>query len=87
MRALRYVVGRYVYLLLLCQIFLGQLVEAIAYCHRNRVMHRDIKPENILIGNNRELKIADFGMARNQTGIQKYTYTHEVSPLFISLYL
>lgn len=27
-------------------------------------MHRDLKPDNILIGNNFDLKISDFGLAR-----------------------
>lgn len=26
-----------------------QILQAISYCHENRVAHRDLKPENILI--------------------------------------
>lgn len=32
--------------------------------HSLHLMHRDIKPENLLISDRRELKICDFGFAR-----------------------
>lgn len=41
--------------------YINQMVDAVAYCHKNNVIHRDIKPENILVGYYGELKIADFG--------------------------
>ncbi|GFR43165.1 hypothetical protein Agub_g4214 [Astrephomene gubernaculifera] len=40
-----------------------QMVSALDYCHRRRVIHRDLKPENILMDENNNLKIADFGLA------------------------
>ena len=48
-----------------------QLVEAVGYCHSNKIMHRDIKPENILIikaDNGNIIKLADFGLAKKITG-------------------
>lgn len=41
-----------------------QLLEALAYAHRHGVIHRDIKPSNILITQNGDAKVADFGIAR-----------------------
>ena len=38
-----------------------QVVQGIAYCHSKNICHRDIKLENILIKNNDEVKIIDFG--------------------------
>jgi len=43
------------------------LLEAVAYCHDNRVAHRDLKPENLLLLSEEDdstVKIADFGFAK-----------------------
>jgi serine/threonine protein kinase len=43
--------------------FLRQSLEAIDFVHATGVVHRDLKPENILVLNEKEIRIADFGLA------------------------
>ena len=40
-----------------------QVCDALAYCHEHGVFHRDIKPENIMIQDDGNVKIIDFGVA------------------------
>ncbi len=41
----------------------SQIASAVAYCHSKNISHRDIKLENILIQNDLQIKIIDFGFS------------------------
>lgn len=43
--------------------YFKQLINAVDYCHSKGVYHRDIKPENILLDENGNLKVSDFGLS------------------------
>ncbi|KAL3501048.1 hypothetical protein ACH5RR_035497 [Cinchona calisaya] len=58
-----------------------QLLEGVKYLHDNWILHRDLKTSNILLNNCGELKICDFGLAR-QYGSPLKPYTHLVVTLW-----
>lgn len=49
------------------QFFLYQLLCGIKFMHSANVIHRDLKPSNILLNENCDLKICDFGLARDMS--------------------
>ncbi|KAK3223589.1 hypothetical protein Dsin_010614 [Dipteronia sinensis] len=58
-----------------------QLFQGVKYLHDNWVLHRDLKTSNLLLNNRGELKICDFGLAR-QYGSPLKPYTHLVVTLW-----
>ena len=44
-----------------------QIISGLDYCHRHMIVHRDLKPENLLLDQNKNIKIADFGLSNMMT--------------------
>ncbi|KAJ4718632.1 Non-specific serine/threonine protein kinase [Melia azedarach] len=43
--------------------YFQQLISAVDFCHSRGVYHRDLKPENLLLDENEQLKVSDFGLS------------------------
>jgi eukaryotic-like serine/threonine-protein kinase len=50
-----------------------QICDALVFCHEQGIFHRDIKPENILVQDDGNIKIIDFGIARLE-GARRVTW-------------
>eukprot|EP00960_Hanusia_phi_P074818 768320-Hanusia_phi.AAC.16 len=62
------------------KMWIVQMCEAIAFLHTQNVVHRDMKPMNVLVDNNGDLKIADFGLARQGVTATKLISTQCGTP-------
>ncbi|KAI3378302.1 hypothetical protein SNEBB_007148 [Seison nebaliae] len=60
-----------------------QIVSAVHFLHKNRIVHRDLKLENILIDSNGDVKLADFGLS-NTWSPKSLLNTFCGSPLYAS---
>lgn len=47
-----------------CLRIFGRVCEAVQYAHSHAIIHRDLKPSNILVSENGEVKLLDFGIAK-----------------------
>lgn len=61
-----------------------QFFDALNYLHHRGVLHRDIKGSNILLNNDGNLKIADFGLARfySKNTKKEIDYTNRIITLW-----
>eukprot|EP01138_Halocafeteria_seosinensis_P015834 gb/GECG01016159.1/.p1 GENE.gb/GECG01016159.1/~~gb/GECG01016159.1/.p1 ORF type:complete len:464 (+),score=76.18 gb/GECG01016159.1/:1-1392(+) len=68
-----------------------QIVYALKECHRRRengkyrpILHRDLKPGNIFLDTQQNVKIGDFGLAKELASQSKYAYTNVGTPFYMS---
>jgi serine/threonine-protein kinase len=67
--------------------YVRQVLSALQYAHSQGVIHRDIKPSNIMIANDGQVKLLDFGLALMSTPDPRLTSSgsllgsvHYISP-------
>ena len=63
-----------------------QICSAVKHLHDMNIAHRDLKPENLLLTNYNQIKLTDFGFAKNvNLGLITLCYTpYYVAPEILS---
>jgi serine/threonine protein kinase len=69
----------------------SQIVVALKVCHRRMengecrpILHRDLKPANIMLDQNENLKIGDFGLAKELSSGSRLAKTNVGTPFYMS---
>jgi NIMA (never in mitosis gene a)-related kinase 2 len=74
----------------------AQMVLSLKECHRHKeslptgeerikpILHRDLKPGNIFLDASRNIKIGDFGLAKELASESKYAQTNVGTPFYMS---
>ena len=55
--------------------YLVEIILAIDFLHKNKMIYRDLKPENILIDSKGHIKLTDFGLSKIVTNIEEKSFT------------
>ena len=61
-----------------------EIILAIEFLHKKKMMYRDLKPENVLIDKKGHIKITDFGLSKILSKEKEKTYTICGTPQYLA---
>lgn len=50
------------------KLYIAEIIEAIEFLHKNKIIFRDLKPENIVLSETGHVKLTDFGLSKENVG-------------------
>ena len=67
--------------------WMSQIADALSYLHSEGIVHRDLKPENVLLTSNQDVKMADFGLAREYIALKRMDPENEWLEFYKQYYM
>ena len=67
--------------------WMSQIADALSYLHSKGIVHRDLKPENVLLTNKQNVKMADFGLAREYVALKRADPVNEWLTFYKQYYM
>eukprot|EP00667_Euglena_gracilis_P012427 EG_transcript_12769 len=64
------------------KLVMAQIVDGLIYLHSHKVIHRDINPDNILISEDNQVKICDFGVSKILNSEEDFLQNNQGTMLF-----
>jgi serine/threonine protein kinase len=66
----------------------SQMLSAVGYVHKHNLVHRDIKPSNFMMDRSGNIKLLDFGIAKNTNALSaEYTQTGTGAQMGTPMYM
>ena len=66
------------------KLWMKQICSAVDFLHKKEISHRDLKLENLLIDSSKNVKLCDFGFAKNLSILDELSQTYCGSKAYAS---
>ena len=58
---------------MIAKCYIYKIIDALMHLHENKIAHRDLKLANILINEDYEIKLADFGLSKEHGDVDMFS--------------
>lgn len=66
------------------KIYAAEMIEAIGCLHQKGIIYRDLKPENVLLDADGHIRITDFGLSKQNIGMNDLTKSFCGTPEYLA---